>query len=220
MDSKTYENVLTEMENAVDLPAAIGSWKRRDLTAEERERHVLFCYEEATAGWRILGLYADETADFMVKYDLGLIVLTDIRFTYDNAASFWKTIRTDFVLVVTDRFVRRSETASVLVKNAGILDWESEGGVLPESYRHYRRVIAPSAPILGLNGSYIILAYADQANAKGILFFYNVFRDDFFAETRDQGVPGIVHDFDAATVTELSQKIEKHLATTLSALDG
>lgn len=219
MDSKTYENVLTEMENAVDLPAAIGSWKRRELSAEERERHVLFCYEEAAFGWRILGLYADETADFMVKYDLGLIVLTDIRFTYDNVANFWKILQADFVRVITDRFVRRDETASILVKNAGILDWESEHGI-PEACRHYRRVIVPSAPILGLNGSYIILAYADATNTKGILFFYNVFRDDFFAETRNQGVPGILHDFDAATVKELSQKIEAHLAGTLSALDG
>lgn len=219
MDSTTYENLLTEMDNAVDLPTAIGSWKRRELSAEERERHVLFCYEDATVGWRILGLYADETADFMVKYDLGLIVLTDIRFTYDSAADFWKILQTDFVRVVTDRFVRRGETASILVKNAGILNWESEYDI-PEACRHYRRVIAPSAPILGLNGSYIILAYADVTNTKGILFFYNVFRDDFFAETRNQGVPGIVHDFDATTVTELSQKIAAHLESTLSALDG
>ncbi len=219
MDSTTYENLLTEMDNAVNLPTAIGSWKRRELSAEERERHILFCYEEAAFGWRILGLYADETADFMVKYDLGLIVLTDIRFTYDSASDFWKILQADFVRVVTDRFVRRDETASILVKNAGILHWENEHSI-PEVYRHYRRVIAPSAPILGLNGSYIILAYADTTNTKGILFFYNVFRDDFFAETRSQGVPGIVHDFDAATVTELSQKIEKHLAATLSALDG
>lgn len=54
MDSATYENLLAEMENAVDLPTAIGSWKRRELSAEERERHILFCYEEASFGLSLI----------------------------------------------------------------------------------------------------------------------------------------------------------------------
>lgn len=45
-------------------------------------------------------------------------------------------------------------------------------------------------PVLGLNGSYIIGAYECREKDTGILFFYNMYRDEYYGELRAGGIPG------------------------------
>ena len=90
--------------------------------------------------------------------------------------------------------------------------------LLPERLGHYVRVIAPKMPLLGLNGSYIIAAYECEEKDTGILFFYNMYRDEYYGELRAKGIPGIIHQYDARTIEALEAAIEKHLVKDLKEL--
>ena len=79
-------------------------------------------------------------------------------------------------------------------------------------------LISPDRPLLGLNGSYIIAEYENREKNTGILFFYNMYRDEYYGELRDRGIPGIVHEYDARTVEELEKKIRLHLKKDLDKL--
>ena len=69
-----------------------------------------------------------------------------------------------------------------------------------------------------INGSYLILDYSDLVAQTSLVLYYNVYRDEFFGELRVQGLPELVSDFDAKTLTELEQKLEKRLTPVLEAL--
>ena len=52
----------------------------------------------------------------------------------------------------------------------------------------------------------------------GILFFYNMYRDEYYGELRAGGIPGIIHQYDAKTIPELEEAINKNLKKDLHAL--
>ena len=95
--------------------------------------------------------------------------------------------------------------------------WNYED-LLPETLGHYKRIIQPSRPLLGLNGSYVIAAYECREKDTGILFFYNMYRNEYYGELRAKGIPGIIHQYDAKTISDLETEIEKNLEKDLQAL--
>ena len=127
-----------------------------------------------------------------------------------------------------DEFKTILDWASTHVFSTMYLCWGAMGALnyrygvrkelLPEKLGHYVRVIAPKMPLLGLNGSYIIAAYECEEKDTGILFFYNMYRDEYYGELRAKGIPGIIHQYDAKSIEALEAAIEKHLEKDLKEL--
>ena len=61
------------------------------------------------------------------------------------------------------------------------------------------------------NGSYLILDYTDFAEVSSLRFFYNIFRDDFFAEYLVLGAPQPTQLFDSPNLAGLREKLKQDL---------
>lgn len=82
----------------------------------------------------------------------------------------------------------------------------------------YKRIIKPVNPVEGLNGSFIIGAYECRERNIGVLFFYNIYREEYYGELRAGGIPVIVHQYDATTINEFSSHLKAYLEKDLETL--
>ncbi len=199
MDTETYRQWPTKWQLDTILPAQIGGFVRRDLTEDDARNRIFFRYEEGKRNWRIEGFFQEETQDFVVKYDIGVAVWTELQFLLGDGDAFGKALAAEFVTRVTNRFIEPAGHLPRAVADLHLDTYEWED-ILPARCGILERKIHPAAPIEGLNGSYVVGLYADAANEYGVLLFYNTFRDEFFAETCHRRVPGMIHDLDADTV--------------------
>ena len=150
------------------------------------------------------------------KFYLRMYTITEIELIHGDFDGFRRDVERLLPTAITREFLQR-DRVSVLVKGRAFTQWDY-AEVLPPSYDGYRLLISPDRPLLGLNGSYIIAEYENREKNTGILFFYNMYRDEYYGELRDRGIPGIVHEYDARTVEELEKKIRLHLKKDLDKL--
>lgn len=200
MDIQTYRQWLVKWDADTILPPQIGGFIRRPLTDEDEAVRRFFQYENAEKNWRIDGFFQEETQDFVVKYDIGVAVWTEMHLLFGDGNAYGRALAEVFVPRVTARFVEPERHLPRMVADLDLAAYEWDD-LLASSYRSLQRKIAPTAPVEGLNGSYVVGLYADAANERGVLLFYNTFRDEFFAETCYRRVPGMIHDLDARDVT-------------------
>ena len=86
--------------------------------------------------------------------------------------------------IIEKELIKR-DYISVLIKDKGFVNWNYET-LLPVRIETYERVIEPKKPITGLNGSYIIAAYQCKDREAAMIFFYNVYRDEYYGEMRSK----------------------------------
>ena len=70
-----------------------------------------------------------------------------------------------------------------LIEEAGLLNW-AYTGKLPQKIGAFELYITPDNPIDYINGSTLFIDYSDFEHGNQLVFFYNSFRDEFFAETK------------------------------------
>ena len=199
-----------------ELPQSIGPYKLHRIDKQEGRIYFAFGWTGEDDGWEIRALFDEETMDYMIKAYLRLITMTEIEVITGDFKQFRKSVREWTPSMIRREFIDR-EHVSVLVRGKGFMVWDYSD-VLPPEIGHYKRMIEPKRPVLGLNGSYIIAAYECREKETGILFFYNMFRDEYYGELRARGIPGIIHQYDARTVEEFQHKVEEHLAKDLKQL--
>ena len=68
--------------------------------------------------------------------------------------------------------------------------------------------IRPQEPVKINNGSYIVIDYVDFALESSFTVYYNIYRDEFFAEARIWNIPDVNYDFDSADLAELKEKLQ------------
>lgn len=198
------------------LPMTIGDYHFRRVDRQEGRIYYAFSYVSETTGWEVRALFDEETMDYMVKTDFRLFVMTDIDLISGDFAAYQAAVEG-----LLERNLRRElieRRLSVLIEGKAFTQWRWEE-LLPETIGRYRRMVAPDRPLLGLNGSYIIAVYECRDTARGIVFFYNLFRDEYYAEMTAETIPLIIHQYDAKTADELGQHIRAHLVKDLARLD-
>ena len=197
------------------LPEAVGPYRLQRTDAQHDRIYEAFAYEDAATGWRVRILFDEETMDYMVKTDFRLFVLADIDLITGDFEEFKKRFPAFF-----EKNVRRlllDRPVSVAVSEHAFTNWDF-APFLPPEVGAFHRMIAPDAPIQGLNGSYIIAMYENREKACGILFYYNYFREFYYAEGCAHGVPIILHDYDAADLKTLEEILRARLASDLQKL--
>lgn len=63
-----------------------------------------------------------------------------------------------------------------------------------------------------------MIDYSDFEHGNQLVFFYNSFRDEFFAETKRDFLTGITHEFDCRKLTDLEKLLDDNLETALQKL--
>lgn len=199
-----------------ELPREVGEYKLHRIDKQDGRIYYAFGWTGERTGWDIRAIFDEETMDYMVKMYLHMVTLTEIECITGDFDEFKRLVKLLTPKAIERELIHR-ENVSVMVRGKGFMAWDYSG-VLPETLGHYQRTIEPKAPLLFLNGSYIIAAYECQEKDTGILFFYNMYRGEYYGELRAKGIPGIIHQYDAPTVKDLEDKIKKNLAKDMEEL--
>lgn len=197
------------------LPAAIGDYRLRRVDRQDGRVYTAFAYVSDSTGWEVKALFDEETMDYMVKTDFRLFVMTDIELITGDFDTFRAAVE-----ALLEKNMRRElidRKISVVVAGHAFTRWDW-AEALPETIGAYRRMVDPSRPLLGLNGSYILAVYECAEKERGIVFFYNMFRDEYYAEMSAEKIPVIIHQYDAKTVEQLDKLIRRRLAGDLERL--
>ena len=165
-----------------ELPADISGYKLHRIDKQDGRIYYAFGWTNEENGWEVRALFDEETMDYMVKMYLRLVTLTEIELITGDFDEFKRNLVLLTPKAIDHELIHR-ENVSVFVRGKGFMVWDSEP-FLPETIGHYQRMIKPSMPVLGLNGSYIIGAYECREKDTGILFFYNMYRDEYYGELR------------------------------------
>lgn len=200
-----------------ELPEAVGDFHFRRLDRQEGRIYYAFSYVSDSTGWEVRALFDEETMDYMVKTDFRLFTLTDIDMVTGSFDQYKRAVR-ELLAKNMRRELLERETISVLVRGRAFTKWDASD-VFPEEIGHYKRLADPTRPILGLNGSYIIGMYEWREGHRGMLFFYNMYRDIYYAEMNAETIPVIIHDYDAESAEKLEGCIRKYMKRDLARLD-
>lgn len=200
------------------LPGAIGDYRFCRLDRQEGRIYYAFAYVSESTGWSVCALFDEETMDYMVKTDFRLFVITDIELITGDFEAYKKSVGNLLEKNMRKELLER-ENISVVVRGRAFTRWDFQEA-LPERIGNYERMVAPDRPIRGLNGSYIIAVYENRETERGIVFFYNMYRGDYYAEMTAKKIPIILHSYDSVTVEKLQAGIKNRLAKDLEKLDA
>lgn len=198
------------------LPAVIGDFHFRRMDQQDGRLYYAFEYVSESTGWAVRSLFDEETMDYMIKTDFRLFVMTDIELITGDFEKYKTAVEKLLKKNMTRELLHR-DSVSVVVKDHAFTRWDFSEA-LPPHIGRYERLIDPSRPLMGLNGSYIIGLYEWKEGQRGIIFYYNMFRNEYYAEMNAEKIPVIIHEFDADTIEQLEKKIKKHLAKELDQL--
>ena len=208
-ERENRRNLFLNWKIEEDLPQTVHEYSLKRVDVQDDRKYYAFSYVNEKNGWEVKALFDEETMDFMIKADFRLFVITQIEMITGDFEKFKNIVKTMLPEFIYKEMIDRSKV-SVLVKSTGFTKWDYSKA-MPETIHNYKRVIEPSMPVLGLNGSYIVAAYECRQNNSGILFFYNMYRNQYYGEMRAGGIPKIIHKYDATTLKEFEQKIIKNL---------
>lgn len=210
-------DILTECaERTYDfswLPEQIESFKLV-IDTKQVDNTFLFFHYENELGWRWQALYDKEVDDYTVHVIMPLFYFVDISFIRTSWDEFLKGLQERAVEALRKRLIAQHELFTYEYKKTKILEWDFSE-VLPAKINDFVLDINPKNAISMINGSFIIGEYRLMDAPSGLLFFYNVLREEFFAELRIHNVPEISHHFDGRTVQEFEATVVKHLQSEL-----
>lgn len=198
------------------LPETILGFKLSRTLRQQDSKLFLFEYQ-CPEHRSLYALYDKATKEYKFHTVTGLFDFCDI----DSIAADLP----DFELVLKKSLVPSLEALACFDKSRlgsvfcskGILDkdWSL---ILPLEELGFKLFIPPNQPVKIVNGSFIIIDYCDFAAQSNLTVYYNIYRDEFFAERRINRLPEIVTDFDSKTVETLADKLAGGLITALAEL--
>ena len=100
------------------------------------------------------------------------------------------------------------------VRDKEIMTWDAAQR-LPQELEGFQLFVRPDKPAKITNGSYIIIDYVDFTYASSFTAYYNIFRDEFFAEARIWNIPDVTYDFDSHELPELERLLHEKLVPRL-----
>lgn len=199
-----------------ELPLEIETFHLERMDLQEERIYYAFAYKDSVTGWEVRILFDEETQDYMVKLYFRLFTITEIELINSNYERFKEDVVQLLPSIIKNRFFDRSKV-SVLIGQNSFISWDY-CKVMPLEIDEYKLTISPDKPILGLNGSYVIAAYECIEKNTGILFFYNMYRNEYYAELISHGILGIVHQYDSRTINELEKNIQIYIYDDLEKL--
>ena len=162
-------------------------------------------------------VYDNGTQEFMLRLKIGLTEFCDVQFIHCDRHSFESTLKANLLPRLETLQQCIPERMESLFRSKKILEWFCEKELL-QSISGFELYLCPKTCVQTTNGSYLILDYADFSQNSSLRFYYNVFRDDFYAEYLVQGAPQATQRFDAKTLPELEEKIRQGLVDAIAEL--
>lgn len=199
------------------LPAQIGGFSLVPERLECGTQYRIFTYLNSANRKSFSVLYDDATKDYMVRLVIGLTEMCDISFFTSDLAALEALLHARMEKTITNLDVFNPDILCTSFCGKKINEWAA-CAKLPQEYAGFLLYVQPSEPVKGLNGSYIIIDYSDFEAESNLMVFYNIYRDEFFAEVRIRRIPQMINYFDAKTLPDFEDKLENHLREALDNL--
>ena len=208
---------MAEMENPAEgweyptsLPETYQEFVRYLENDWDGPLYRIFSFRNEQSRRSISAVYDKNTQEYMLRVKIGLTEFCDIRFIHASRQSFEAILASDLLSRLDSLRQCIPEKMEYLFREKNILDWDCESELPPE-INGFERFLVPRTCIQATNGSYLILDYTDFSQDSSLRFFYNIFRDDFFAEYLVLGAPQPTQFFDSKTLPELMEKVRRDL---------
>ena len=218
VETEGRENVKDETRQKVE--AEIKDWQYPaelpseahgfTLSLEHRVKDDIFDifeYENVPMHRSVYAYFHEETMEYKVRERVGLLEFCRIECIAGDVASFEGLLRTHLDSILDGLVTYDPRNLGILVQEKNIDSWDYHA-MLPDALEGFTLFIRPSEPIKITNGSVIVFDYEDFDTDSNFIIYYNVFRDEFFGESR---VPDISYDFDSKTIKELEEKLNRLL---------
>lgn len=174
----------------------------------------IFSYRNPAARRSVGIVYDKGTLEYMLRIKVGLTEFCDVRFIHPDRQAFEHTLQIGLLPLLEMLKQCEPERMETLFRNKKIVEWGYER-FLPQQLQGFDRYLCPRTCVQVTNGSYLILDYSDFSCDSSLRFFYNVFRDDFFAEFLIRGVPEASQAYDSKTLTDFEACLKKQLEASL-----
>lgn len=140
-------------------------------------------------------IYTEETGDFVVEKNVGLIQFRDENYFSRDKEHFANLVLPNLTTILTDIANKNKNDFPVSWKTIGIDKWTGWQS-LPKMVGTFQQFICPEKFLRYLNGSYVLLDYSDFSNKNQLVIFYNEYRNEIYGELKKNGIPAFTKDFD------------------------
>lgn len=170
----------------------------------------VFSYHDDVQKRSVMMVFDKSTAEFMLRLKIGLTEFCDVEFIHADLSIFEGMLKKALLFRLETMQKCMPERMGSLFRSKKILEW-SEKLELPAEVEGFELYVRPETCVQVTNGSYLIIDYSNFPQKSSLRFFYNIFRDDFYAEYLIVGAPMATSRFDASSLHELMEKIHGEL---------
>jgi len=196
------------------LPAQVAGFALHLECQTCATQYCIFTYQNKEWHKSFSVLYDKATKEFLARIVIGLTEYFDVNFIVADIGILEKLVINRLKDTLTNLAVFNPDNLGSIIIDKQIIGW-SYGKELPQELVGFELFIKPIEPVKIINGSYIIIDYSDFLNESSLVIYYNIFRDEFFGETRIRRTPHMSAVFDAKTLDELQENITVNLKVVL-----
>ena len=204
------EAQLGEWEFLKELPQEIDGFKLTMGQGIDGQILTIASYSNEAMHSKLDLIYTSETFDYVPVKTIGMHTFRDIRYFCRDRDKFAKMMHEKLPELLADVNREKKHQMGTLIEEAGLLNW-AYTGKLPQKIGAFELYITPDNPIDYINGSTLFIDYSDFEHGNQLVFFYNSFRDEFFAETKKRFMTGITHEFDCRNLKDLENLLDNNL---------
>ena len=205
---------VAELHFAEDLPDELNGFAVKKIFAADEDKFFLFSCTDDEIHCALTTYFHAETLEFKVIQRIGLTEFCLTKFFTESLAHFRELLAAELDDVLKNLRGIRSKELNRFLREKKIDAWVY-GKNLPATQEGFELFISPAAPVEVTNGSFIIINYADFKINSDFVLSYNVYSDEFSGEERINGAPHLTYAFDAKTLDELEDKLQKNLSAEL-----
>lgn len=201
-----------QLHFAQNLPDEINGFATEKIFAADGDKFIFFTCTDEKIHCAATVYFHDETAEFKVSQRIGLTEFCLTNFFTEDFAAFQKLIDDELADVLKNLRNVRDKPLNRFLRDKNIDAWSYD---FPATLEGFELFISPDKPVEVTNGSFIVVNYADFAAGSDFVLYYNIYGDVFSAESRIKGAPHVSYAFEAVTLDDLTDKLNKNLADEL-----
>ena len=212
------EAELQEWEFLKQLPKELEGFTLREGTGIKGNILNIASYVDEANHACVDLIYTGETFDYVIVKNLGLHTFRDDRFFTREKYKFAEVVLNKLSSLLQEMGKSKVKHMGYESEVMGFNEWD-DWKTLPKQIGNFELYITPDNPLEYINGSWVILDYSDFANGNQLMFLYNSFRNELFAEMKKGHLPLTTEEFNANSLEALSALIREKLEKTLTALE-
>ena len=213
------EEGLKDWEFLKHLPKEISGFKLQEGRGIEGNILNLASFVNEEIHCSLDLIYTAETFDYTLVKNIGLHTFRDERFFNRDADKFAEAVLKNLPNVIEKVSRSMNKKLGYESKVMGFDTW-NYWKTLPEKIGEYELFVTPDKTLEYINGSWVILDYSNFSKGNQIMFLYNSFRNELFAELKKGFMPLTTDLYNANKLEQLEKLIKQHLQETLNELEN